>query len=166
VRDVSHRGTLPGGVCYRSDPHQRPAAPAQPVQRATRLAGGGNRVEYAAQLRGDGPGTGRQQLAGAAAQAAPGAAAFLIELVLGPAVGAGVGDREPGAIRACAGGRPGRGDQPPLLAARRAWQRAVACASAIASWRSACPDGATASTAASSTGRGSDLSAAAAMSTT
>ena len=94
-----------------------PGALAQPVQRAARLAGGGDRVEHAGQLRGDDPGTGRQQLAGAAAQAAPGAAAFLIELVFGPAVRARVGDREPRAVRAGVSGRAGRGDQPALLAA-------------------------------------------------
>ena len=90
---------------------------AQPVQRAARLAGGGDRVEHAGQLRGDGPGAGRQQLAGAAAQAAPGAAAFFVEFVFGPAVRAGVGNRDAGAVRAGAGGRAGRGDQPALLAA-------------------------------------------------
>ena len=58
-----------------------------------------------------------EQLAGAAAQAAPGAAAFLVELVFGPAVRAGVRDREPGAVRAGVSGRAGRGDQPALLAA-------------------------------------------------
>jgi hypothetical protein len=94
-----------------------PGALAQPVQRAARLAGGGDRVEHAGQLLGDGPGAGRQQLAGAAAQAAPGAAAFFVKLVFGPAVRARVRDREPGAVRAGISGRAGRGDQPPLLGA-------------------------------------------------
>ena len=70
-----------------------------------------------ASCRRDDPGAGRQQLAGAAAQAAPGAAAFLVELVFGAAVGAGAEDRDPGAVGAGVSARAGRGDQPPLLPA-------------------------------------------------
>jgi hypothetical protein len=73
---------------------------AQPVQRAAQLAGGGDRVEHAAQLRDDDPGAGRQQIAGAAAQGASCAAAFLIKLVFGAALGAGAEDRDLGAIGA------------------------------------------------------------------
>jgi hypothetical protein len=72
---------------------------AQPVQRAARLAGGGDRVEHSAQLRGDDPGAGRQQLAGPAAQGAPCAAAFLVELVFGPALGAGAEGRDLGRLQ-------------------------------------------------------------------
>ena len=95
-------------------------AVAQPVQCAARLAGGGDRVEHAVQLHGDDPGAVRQQIAGAAAQAAPCAAAVLVELVFGAAVGAGAEDRDLGAIGAGVSGRAGRGDQPPLLPAARA----------------------------------------------
>ena len=93
---------------------------AQPVQRAARLAGGGDRVEHAAQLRGDGPGVGRQQIAGAAAQGASCAAAFLIKLVFGAALGAGAEDGDLGAIGAGVSVRAGRRDQPALLPAPRA----------------------------------------------
>ena len=105
-----------------------PGSVAQPVQRAARLAGGGDRVEHGAQLHGDGSGAGRQQFTGATAQAASGAAAFFVKLVLGPAVGAGVGDREPGAVRAGVSGQARRDDQPPLPAA--------GCAPALVAQRS------------------------------
>ena len=104
-----HAGEQPGA-----------GALAQPVQCAARLAGGGDRIEHAVQLPGDGPGAGRQQVAGTAAQAAPCAAAFLVELVFGAAVGAGAEDRDPGAAGAGVSGRAGRGDQPALLPAARA----------------------------------------------
>ena len=93
---------------------------AQPVQRAARLAGGGDRVEHAAQLRGDDPRAGRQQIAGAAAQGASCAAALLIELVFGAAAGAGAEDRDLGAPGAGVSAGAGRGDQPALLPAARA----------------------------------------------
>jgi hypothetical protein len=105
-----------GGVAEQ----RRPGALAEPVQRAARLPGGGDRVEHAVQLRGDGPGAVRQQVTGPAAQAAPGAAAFLVELVLGSAVAAGAEDRDPGAVSAGVGARAGRGDQPAVLPAARA----------------------------------------------
>jgi hypothetical protein len=90
---------------------------AQPVQRAARLAGSGDRVEYAAQLRGDDPGADRQQIAGAAAQGASCAAPFLVELVFGAALGAGAEDRDLGAIGAGIRDRAGRDNQPALLPA-------------------------------------------------
>jgi len=93
---------------------------AQPVQGAPRLARGGDRAEHAGQLRGDDPGAGWQQLGSTAAQAAPGAAALLVKLVLDPAIAAGAGDRDLGTVRAGVSGRAGRGDQPPHLAAGRA----------------------------------------------
>jgi hypothetical protein len=114
VEGVMADGQPPGGHVGEQ---AGAGALAQPVQRAARLPGGGDRVEHAAQLHGDGPGAGRQQIAGAAAQAAPGAAAFFVKLVFGPAVCAGVGNRDAGAVRAGVGARAGRGDQPSLLAA-------------------------------------------------
>src|SRR5258708_21760836 len=77
-----------------------PGSLAQPVQGAARLARGSDRAEHAGQLWGDDPGAGGQQLGSAAAQAAPGAAALLVKLVLDPAVAAGAGDRDPGAVPA------------------------------------------------------------------
>jgi hypothetical protein len=115
------RPARPGSVRARAGGHVGEQAGAdalaQPVQRAARLAGGGDRVEHAAQLRGDDPGAGREQIAGAAAQGASRAAAFLIKPVFGAAVGAGVCDRDPRTVRARVSGRARRDDQPPLLAA-------------------------------------------------
>ena len=93
---------------------------AQPVQRGARVAGRADRLEHGAHRRGDVPGPARQELRGAAPQAAPGAQSLFVELVLDAAAGAGGHGGEPGAVRAGDGVRAGREDQAPVLAAARA----------------------------------------------
>jgi hypothetical protein len=114
IQRLVRGGQAPGGDIGEQ---ARAGSVAQPVQRAARLPCCGDGLEHARQPGRDIAGSGGQQHAGPAAQAAPGAAALLIKLVLDRAVAAGVRDRDSGAASAGVSYRAGRGGQPPDLSA-------------------------------------------------